>query len=188
MLARLGYPQNELVIERTITGWEGVCVVSRILTTKILSALLVAVMWLQRTWCPRFRRSTFGYGTTISPNIREISMSKEVSMRMHVSSTKVPKCMCDQMHTQKVTFILIQKVVSKTHHDWHEIPGRVLYSWQNSDLIPTSITTPFMKITDEDVQSRHYTAERSLDHQQLLELQCRLAAPKEATSSANHIN
>jgi hypothetical protein len=94
MLVRLGYPQNELVIERTITGWEGVCVASCILTTMIPSAHLVAVMWLQRTWCPRFRRGTFGYGTTTSPNIREISMSREVSMRVHVSSPKVPKCTC----------------------------------------------------------------------------------------------
>jgi hypothetical protein len=38
----------------------------------------------------------------------------EVSMRMHVRSPKVPKYICYAMHTQKVTFILIQKVVSKT--------------------------------------------------------------------------
>jgi hypothetical protein len=94
MLAWLGYPQNEVVVERTITGWEGVCVASRILTTMIPSAHLVTVMWLQRTWCPRLLRGTFGYGTTASPNIREISMSREVSMRMHVNSPKVPKRTC----------------------------------------------------------------------------------------------
>jgi hypothetical protein len=92
MLAQLGYPPNELVVERKITGWEGVCVASRILTTMIPSAHLVAVMWLQRTWCPRFRCDTFGYGTTTSPKIREISMSREASMWMHVSSPKVPDC------------------------------------------------------------------------------------------------
>jgi hypothetical protein len=41
-------------------------------------------------------------------------MSMEVSTRMHVSLPKVLKYTCYAMHTQKVTFILIQKVVSKT--------------------------------------------------------------------------
>jgi hypothetical protein len=49
MLVQLGYPQNEIVIARAITSRERVCVVSRILTTKIPSALLAAVMWLQHT-------------------------------------------------------------------------------------------------------------------------------------------
>jgi hypothetical protein len=72
MLAWLGYPPNELAIERTITGWEGVCVWRvAILTTKIPSALLVAIMWLQRTWRPRFRHGTFSYGITTSPNTRD---------------------------------------------------------------------------------------------------------------------
>jgi hypothetical protein len=118
MLACLGYPQNELVIGRTITGWEGVFVASRILTTMIPSAHLVTVMWLQRTWCPRFRRSTFGYGTTTSPNIREISMSREVSMRMHVSSPKVPKHTCYAKACSRrgisIHLFIFQKVVSKT--------------------------------------------------------------------------
>jgi hypothetical protein len=35
-------------------------------------------------------------------------------MRMHVSIPKLPKCICYATHTQKVTFILIHKVVSKT--------------------------------------------------------------------------
>jgi hypothetical protein len=81
-------------VERTITGWEEVCVASHFITTMIPSAHLVAVMWLQHTWCPRFRRGIFGYGTTASPNIREISMSREASMRMPVSSLKVHKCTC----------------------------------------------------------------------------------------------
>jgi hypothetical protein len=119
MLAGLGYPQNELVIERTITGWEGVRVASRILTTMIPSAHLVAVMWLQRTWCHRFRHGTFGYGTTVSPNIRGISMSREVSMWMHVSSPKVPKCTCYANACSKrdifiYLLIYFQNVVSKT--------------------------------------------------------------------------
>jgi hypothetical protein len=119
MLAGLGYPQNELVIERTITGWEGVRVASRILTTMIPSAHLVAVMWLQRTWCHRFRHGTFGYGTTVSPNIRGISMSREVSMWMHVSSPKVLKCTCYANACSKrdifiYLLIYFQNVVSKT--------------------------------------------------------------------------
>jgi hypothetical protein len=38
------------------------------LTTKIPSALLVAVGWLQHTRHPRFRRGTLDYGVTTSPN------------------------------------------------------------------------------------------------------------------------
>jgi hypothetical protein len=40
--------------------------------TKIPSALLVAIIWLQHTRCPRSRCGTFGYDTTTLPNIREI--------------------------------------------------------------------------------------------------------------------
>jgi hypothetical protein len=94
MLARLGDAPNELVIERAITGWEGVCVASRILTTKIPSALLVAIIWLQRIWRPRFRHVTFRYGMTTSPNTRIEWEILKHSMRMHVSSPKVPKCTC----------------------------------------------------------------------------------------------
>jgi hypothetical protein len=73
MLAWLGYPQNELVIARAINELKrSVCVVSRILTTKIPSAPLGAITWLQHTWCPRFRRGTIGYGITPHQNIREI--------------------------------------------------------------------------------------------------------------------
>jgi hypothetical protein len=95
MLAWLGFPQNELVIERTITGWEGVCVWRvAILTTKIPSALLVAIMWLQCAWRPRFRHDTFSYGITTSPTQRIEWERLKHSMRMHVSSPKVPKCTC----------------------------------------------------------------------------------------------
>jgi hypothetical protein len=60
------------VIERSITGWEGVCAWRvAILTTQIPSALLVEIMWLQRTWRPRFRHGTFSYGITTSPNTRD---------------------------------------------------------------------------------------------------------------------
>jgi hypothetical protein len=49
---------------------EGICVTNCYLTTKIPSALLVAVVWLQDTRYPRFRRGTFDYGVTTSPNKR----------------------------------------------------------------------------------------------------------------------
>jgi hypothetical protein len=40
-------------------------------TTKIPNAPLVAIMWLQRTWRPRFRHGTFSYGMTTSPNAKD---------------------------------------------------------------------------------------------------------------------
>jgi hypothetical protein len=114
-------PTHELVVERTITGWEEVCAASRILTTKIPCALLVAIMWLHRTWLPRFRHGTFTYGITTSPIIIEISTSREVSMRMHVSSPKVPKCTCYAIACSRrdmfIYIFIFQKVVSKTMRD-----------------------------------------------------------------------
>jgi hypothetical protein len=89
MLERPGYPYDELVIVRAIIGREGINVVSRILTIKIPSAPLVAVMWLQHTRGPRFRRGTNGYGTSTSPK-REIGYEYRVFMRMHISIPKVP--------------------------------------------------------------------------------------------------
>jgi hypothetical protein len=65
----LGYPYA-LMIGKAINSREGICVTSCYLTTKIPSALLVAVGWLQHTRYPRFRRGTFDYGVTTSPNKR----------------------------------------------------------------------------------------------------------------------
>jgi hypothetical protein len=76
-------------------------VASRILTTKIPCVPLVTITWLQQTWCPRFRRGTFGYGITTSPNKRDRVGVWKFPMRMHVSSPKVPKCICYAMHTLK---------------------------------------------------------------------------------------
>jgi hypothetical protein len=139
-LVQLGYPHVDLVIARSITGRERICVASHILIAKIPSAPLVTITWLQHPWCPRFRCSTFGYGITTSPT-REVEYEYGISTRVHVSSPKVPKCICHAMHTQKVTSILIQIVVSKTkklssglsdriNHDWREFLGRVWYSSQ----------------------------------------------------------
>jgi hypothetical protein len=65
----LGYPYA-LMIGRAINSRERICVTSCYLTTKIPSALLVAVVWLQHTRYPRFRRGTFDYGVTTSSNKR----------------------------------------------------------------------------------------------------------------------
>jgi hypothetical protein len=50
---------------------ERICVTSCYLTTKIPSVLLVAVVWLQHTRYPRFRRGTFDSGITTSPNTKD---------------------------------------------------------------------------------------------------------------------
>jgi hypothetical protein len=84
---------------------------SRFLTAKIPSTLLVAVVWLQHTRCPRFRRGTFGYGITTSPT-REVEYEYGVSMRMHVSNPKLPKCIFYVVHAQKQHFNLNHKVLS----------------------------------------------------------------------------
>jgi hypothetical protein len=65
----LGYPYA-LMIGNAINSRGRICVTSCYLTTKIPSALLVAVVWLQHTRYPRFRRGTFDYGVTTSPNKR----------------------------------------------------------------------------------------------------------------------
>jgi hypothetical protein len=127
-----------------------ICVASRILTTKIPSALLMAITWLQRTWCPRFRRGTFGYGITTSPT-REVEYEYRVFMRMHVSMSKVPKCICYSMHAQNDIYFNSQSCEQNQREqvqnggidlifDWHKIFGRVWDSPQNFDLITNSIT------------------------------------------------
>jgi hypothetical protein len=83
-LVQLGYPYDELMVARAITVREGIWVVSRFPTIKIASALLVAVVWLQHTWCPRFRHGTSGYGTTTSPR-KESGYEYGVFMRMYIS-------------------------------------------------------------------------------------------------------
>jgi hypothetical protein len=74
--------------------------VSRFLTTKIPSALLVAVGRLQHTRYPRFRRGTFGYGITLSP-IKRGRVGYGVFMQMRVRIPMLPKCICDAVHAQK---------------------------------------------------------------------------------------
>jgi hypothetical protein len=104
MSAWLGYPQNEIAIERTITSW-GVCVASRILTTKIPSALLVAIMWLQRTWRPRFRHGTFSYGITTSPNTKD-----------RVGDIGNTPCVCTLVHPRFPMHMLCKCMLKKRHN------------------------------------------------------------------------
>jgi hypothetical protein len=82
---------------------ERICVTRCYLTTKIPSALLVAVVWLQHTRYPRFRRGTFDYGVTTSPNKRGRVRVRSF-MRMHVSIPMLPKCTCYAAHAQKPHF------------------------------------------------------------------------------------
>jgi hypothetical protein len=78
---------------------ERICVTSCYLTTKIPSALLVAVGSLQHTRYPRFRRGTFDYGATTSPNKRGRVRVRSF-MRMHVRIPMLPKCTCYAAHAQ----------------------------------------------------------------------------------------
>jgi hypothetical protein len=88
---------------------ERICVTRCYLTTKIPSALLVAVVWLQRTRYPRFRRGTLDYGVTTSPNERG-RVGVRSFMRMHISIPMLPKCICYAAHAQKQQFNLNHKV------------------------------------------------------------------------------
>jgi hypothetical protein len=88
-------------------------VTSCYLTTKIPSALLVAVGWLQHTRYPRFRRGTLDYGVTTSPNERG-RVGVRSFMRMHVSIPTLPKCTCYAAHAQKPHFKFKSQGSSKT--------------------------------------------------------------------------
>jgi hypothetical protein len=119
-------------------------VVSCFPTTKIPSALLVAITRLQHTWCPRFCRGTFGYGITTSPS-REAEYEYGVFMRMHVSIPKLPKCICYVVHAQNQHFNLNHKVFSKTEKNKFRIEDSIgsligtRYSNHRTWLITTSI-------------------------------------------------
>jgi hypothetical protein len=92
---------------------ERICVTRCYLTTKIPSALLVAVVWLQHTRYPRFRRGTFDYGVTISPNKRG-RVGVRGFMRMHVKMPMLPICICYAAHAQKPNFQFKSQGLSKT--------------------------------------------------------------------------
>jgi hypothetical protein len=188
MLERPGYPYDELVIARAIIGREGICVVSRILTIKIPSALLVAVMWLQHTRCSRFRRGTNGYGTSTSPK-RDIGYEYGVFMRMHVSIPTIPNAYAMQcMPKSGINFNSKgreqgQKDISsglrnRLDLDWHKLFDRGWDSLQNFGLITTSINKALRTLLLKDVQPRRYIDEGFRNYQQRLGLQCKLAAQR----------
>jgi hypothetical protein len=188
MLVWLGYPHDELVIARAITGRERICVASRLLTTKIPSVLLVAVMWLQHKWCPRFRRDTFGYGTTTSPareveyeygsfhaNARQFTRGPQMHMPCNA-------CSKSDIYSNSQSCVQDPKRTSSGSRDWiihdwpksfdefgthHRILGRITNSMNRI------LRQPLLK----EVQSMHYIDERSRNYPwQRLGLQCRLAA------------
>jgi hypothetical protein len=98
----LGYPYA-LMIGRAINSRGRICVTSCYLTTKVPSALLVAVGWLQHTRYPRFRRGTLDYAVTTSQNKRG-KVRVRSFMRMHVSIPMLPKCTCYATRAQKPNF------------------------------------------------------------------------------------
>jgi hypothetical protein len=119
MLEWLGYPYAWM-IGNAINSRGRICVTRCYLTTKIPSALLVAVVWLQHTRYPRFRRGTFDYGVTTSPNKRG-RVGVRNFMRMHVSLPMLPKCICYAAHAQKPHF-------NSNHKVWAR-PTRTSSGW-----------------------------------------------------------
>jgi hypothetical protein len=97
------------MIGNAINSREEICVTSCYLISKIPSALLVAVGWLQHTRYPRFRRGTLDYGVITSPNERGRVGVRDF-MRMNVSIPILPKCICYAAHAQKQHFNLNHKV------------------------------------------------------------------------------
>jgi hypothetical protein len=87
---------------------------SRLLTTKIPSALLVAVRWLQHTRYPRFRRGTFGYGVTTSPIQKGKAKGTEFSCECTLVYPCFPNAYAMQCMLKSNIFNLQHKVLSKT--------------------------------------------------------------------------
>jgi hypothetical protein len=102
------------MIARAIEGRERVCVTSCYLTTKVPSAPLVAVGWLQHTRYPRFRRGTFDYGVTTSQNKRGKEKGTEFSCECTLVYPCFPNACAMQCRLKSNIFNLKHKVVSKT--------------------------------------------------------------------------
>jgi hypothetical protein len=71
-------------------------------------------------------------------------MSMEVFMRMHVSSPAVPKCICHAMYAQRVTFILIHKVVCRTQKEQVQDRGIGLFMIGQNLLTSLGLITEFL--------------------------------------------
>jgi hypothetical protein len=131
------------------------CVTSCYLTTQIPSALLVAVVWLQHTRYLRFRRGTFDYEVTTSPNQRGRVRVRSF-MRMHVSILMLPKCTCYAAHAQKPRFKFKSQGLSKTRkrsssglRNWLDL--WLTRNWWGTELnwsqlsINNALRTPLLK-------------------------------------------
>jgi hypothetical protein len=101
------------------------------LTTKIPSALLVAVVWLQHTRYPRFRRGTFDYGVTTSPNKRGRVRVRSF-MRMHVSIPILSKCTCYAAHAQSQIFNLNHRVWARPKRTSLGLRNRLIFGWHKN--------------------------------------------------------
>jgi hypothetical protein len=167
----LGYPYDELVIPKTIKSRERICVTSCYLATKIPSALLVAVGWLQHTRYPRFRRGTLGYGITLSP-IKRGKVGVRSFMRMHVSILMLPKCICYAAHAQKQHFNLNHNVRASPKRTSSGFRNRLdLWLAQNSRgygswLITTSINNALRRSVLEKTFHQGITSLRGLQNYQ----------------------
>jgi hypothetical protein len=159
-----------------------ICVTSCYLTTKIPSALLVAVVWLQHTRYPRFRRGTFGYEVTTSPNKRGRVRVRNF-MRMHVSISMLPKCTCYTTHAQKPHVNSNHKVwarpkrTSSGLRNWLDM--WLTRNWWSTELdwSQLSITIALRTLLLKGMFNQVITSIESFqDYQQHLGLQGRLAA------------
>jgi hypothetical protein len=134
----LGYPYDELVIPKAIIGREGIWMASRLLTTKIPSALLVVVGWLQHTRYPRFRRGTLGYGVTTSP----IQKGKAKGTKFSCECTLVYPCFpnaCAMQCMLKSNILnLKHEVVSKTQKNKFRTEESI-GSWLTRNLWSTEL-------------------------------------------------
>jgi hypothetical protein len=102
------------VIARAIKSRERIYVTSCYLKTKIPSALLVAVGWLQHTRYPRFRHGTFGYEITLSPIERGRAGGTEFSCGCMLVYPNFPNAYVMQCMLKSNIFNLKHKVLSKT--------------------------------------------------------------------------
>jgi hypothetical protein len=89
-------------------------VASRFLITKIPSALLVVVGWLQHTRYPRFRRGTFGYRVATPPIQRGKAKGTEFSCECTLVYPCFPNAYARQCMLKSNIFNLQHKVLSKT--------------------------------------------------------------------------
>jgi hypothetical protein len=161
---------------------ERIYVTSCYLTTKIPSALLVAVVWLQHTRYPRFRRGTFDYGVTTSSNQRG-RVGVQSFMRMHVSIPMLPKCICYAAHAQKQHFKSNHKVWARPKETSSGLRNRLdLWLAQNSwstdlDWSQLSTNNVLQRSLLEEMFNQGSTSMRVFRiTKQHLEIQCGLVA------------